>query len=173
MTGRALAQPAVHLGDEGVDQIERHEGLDGTAKAAAVNTNGATAVEHMLGKSKRVHGRLLGTQFGDDILQVHGRAGAGLARQDQELVNVAGVQGRPALIDQAVLVPVVNGTQAGAVAQLGTQLGELGVKVGNVYLAQACLAKLGGDVCARWRRGARNRRHSTGRRTSRSRRGAR
>ncbi len=40
----------------------------------------------------------------------------------------------------------MNGAQAGTVAQLGAQLGELGVKVGNVYLAQACLAKLGGDV---------------------------
>lgn len=49
-------------------------------------------------------------------------------------------------IDQAVFVPVVNGAQAGAVAQLGAQLGELGVKVRHVYLAQACLAKLGGDV---------------------------
>ena len=135
MAGRALAKPAVHLGNEGVDQLERHEGLDGTAKAAAVDTNGATAVEHMLGKSKRVHGRLLGTQFGNNILQVHGGAGAGLTRQDQELVNVAGVQGRPALIDQAVLVPVVNGAQTGTVAQLGTQLGEFGVKVGNIDLA--------------------------------------
>ena len=40
----------------------------------------------------------------------------------------------------------MNGAQAGTVAQLGAQLGELGVKIGNVYLAQACLAKLGGDV---------------------------
>ena len=40
----------------------------------------------------------------------------------------------------------MNGAQAGAVAQLGAQLGEFSVKVGNVYLAQACLAKLGGDV---------------------------
>ena len=40
----------------------------------------------------------------------------------------------------------MNGAQAGAVAQLGAQLGELGVKVGNIDLAQACLAKLGGDV---------------------------
>ena len=146
MTGRALAQPAVHLGNKGVDQVEWHKGLDGATKAAAVDADGATAVEHMLGKSKCVHGRLLGTQFGNNILQVHGRAGAGLARQDQELIDVAGVQGRPALIDQAILVPVVNGAQAGAVAQLGAQLGELGVKIGNVDLAQACLAKLGGNV---------------------------
>ena len=40
----------------------------------------------------------------------------------------------------------MNGAQAGAVAQLGAQLGELGVKVRHVYLAQACLAKLGSDV---------------------------
>ena len=40
----------------------------------------------------------------------------------------------------------MNGAQAGAVAQLGAQLGELGVKIGNVDLAQACLAKLGGNV---------------------------
>ena len=40
----------------------------------------------------------------------------------------------------------MNGAQAGAVAQLGAQLGELGVKVRHVYLAQACLAELGGDV---------------------------
>ena len=40
----------------------------------------------------------------------------------------------------------MNGAQAGAVAQLGAQLGELGVKVGNIDLAQAFLAKLGGDV---------------------------
>ena len=97
----------------------------------------------MLGQRQGIHRRLLGAQLGNDILQVHGRAGAGLARQDQELVDVAGVQGRPALVDQAVLVPVVNGAQAGAVTQLGAQLGELGVKVGNIDLAQACLAKLG------------------------------
>ena len=100
----------------------------------------------MLGQCQGIHGRLLGAQLGNDILQVHGRAGAGLARQDQELIDVAGVQGRPALIDQAILVPVVNGAQTGTVAQLGTQLGELGVKIGNIDLAQACLAKLGGDV---------------------------
>ena len=135
MTGRALAQPAVHLGNEGVDQVERHEGLDGATKAAAVNTNGAAAVEHMLGQCQGIHRRLLGAQLGDDILQVHGRAGAGLARQDQELIDVAGVQGCPALVDQAVFVPVVNGAQAGTVTQLGAQLGELGVKVGNVDLA--------------------------------------
>ena len=40
----------------------------------------------------------------------------------------------------------MNGAQAGTVAQLGAQLGELGVKIGNIDLAQACLAKLGGDV---------------------------
>ena len=40
----------------------------------------------------------------------------------------------------------MNGAQTGAVAQLGAQLGELGVKVGNIDLAQAFLAKLGGDV---------------------------
>ena len=40
----------------------------------------------------------------------------------------------------------MNGAQAGAVAQLGAQLGQLGVKVGNVHLAQACLAKLGGNI---------------------------
>ena len=135
MTGRALAQPAVHLGNEGVDQVERHEGLDGATKAATVNANGAAAVEHVLGQRQSIHGRLLRSQLGNNILQVHGRAGAGLARQDQELVNVAGVQGRPALIDQAVLVPVVNGAQAGTVAQFGTQLGELGVKIGNIDLA--------------------------------------
>ena len=100
----------------------------------------------MLGQCQGIHGRLLGTQLGNNILQVHGGAGAGFARQDQELVNVAGVQSCPALVDQAVLVPVVNGAQAGAVAQLGAQLGELGVKVGDVDLAQARLAKLGGDV---------------------------
>lgn len=128
MTGRALAQPAVHLGNEGVDQIERHEGLDGAAEAAAVNTNGATAVEHMLGQCQGIHGRLLGTQLGNNILQVHGGAGAGFARQDQELVNVAGVQSCPALVDQAVLVPVVNGAQAGAVAQLARSSGSLASK---------------------------------------------
>ena len=111
-----------------------------------MDTNGAAAVEHVLGQRQGIHGRLLGAQLGNDILQVHGRAGAGLARQDQELVDVAGVQGCPALVDQAVFVPVVNGAQAGTVAQLGAQLGELGVKVRHVYLAQACLAKLGGDV---------------------------
>ena len=40
----------------------------------------------------------------------------------------------------------MNGAQTGTVAQLGAQLGESGVKVGNVDLAQACLAKLGSDV---------------------------
>ena len=40
----------------------------------------------------------------------------------------------------------MNGAQAGAVTQLGAQLGEFGVKVRHVYLAQARLAKLGGDV---------------------------
>ena len=89
----------------------------------------------MLGQRQGIHGRLLGAQLGYDILQVHGGAGAGLARQDQELVDVAGVQSCPALVDQAVLVPVVNGAQAGTVAQLGAQLGEFGVKVGHVYLA--------------------------------------
>ena len=84
-----------------------------------MDADGAAAVEHMLGQRQGIHGRLLGAQFGDDILQVHGGAGTGLARQDQELVDVAGAKGCPALIDQAVLVPVVNGAQAGAVAQLG------------------------------------------------------
>ena len=100
----------------------------------------------MLGQRQGIHGRLLRSQLGNNILQVHGGAGAGLARQDQELIDIAGVERCPALVDQAVLVPVVNGAQAGAVAQLGAQLGEFGVKVGNVDLAQACLAKLGGDV---------------------------
>ena len=40
----------------------------------------------------------------------------------------------------------MNGAQAGTVAQLGAQLGEFGVKVRHVYLAQTRLAKLGGDV---------------------------
>ena len=111
-----------------------------------MDADGAAAVEHVLGQCQGIHGGLLGAQLGNDILQVHGRAGAGLARQDQELVDVAGVKSRPALVDQAVLVPVVNGAQAGTVAQLGAQLGELGVKVGNVDLAQARFAKLGGDV---------------------------
>ena len=50
VAGRALAQPAVHLGDEGVDQVERHEGLDGATKAATVDADGASAVEHVLGQ---------------------------------------------------------------------------------------------------------------------------
>ena len=111
-----------------------------------MDADGAAPVKHMLGQCQSIHRGLLRSQLGNDILQVHGRAGAGLARQDQELIDVAGVQGSPALVDQAVFVPVVNGAQAGTVAQLGAQLGEFGVKVRHVYLAQACLAKLGSDV---------------------------
>ena len=40
----------------------------------------------------------------------------------------------------------MNGAQARAVTQLGAQLGQLGIKVGNVDFAQACLAKLGGNI---------------------------
>ena len=85
------------------------------------------------------------------------------ARAREEGVDVRCIECRPALVDQLVLAPVMDGAQHRAVAKVAPQLGDVGVEVVLVNLAEAlplskhggnCLHLLGhggvrvGEVCA-------------------------
>ena len=141
-----LARPngtnTVRVASEGYPliEVERNEGLDGAAKATAVDAHGSAAVQDVLGKAEGVHGGLLAAELGYDVLQIHRGAGAARARQREERVDVRGLQRLPAAVDKAVLIPVVDAAENGAIAKLLAKGGDIAVEVGPVDLAQACVA---------------------------------
>ena len=66
------AQSAVNTGNEAVQNIIGNECLDGTGKAAAVNTEGTPACQIMLAQRQGHSHILVGlVAGGDHILQVH------------------------------------------------------------------------------------------------------
>ena len=143
----ALSQPCIHALAELGGQLDRDEALDGAAEPAAVNTHCAASVQDVLCQAQGEHGVLLAhVNAGEgDVLQVHGRACARLARVGEEGIDVPVLQGCPAFVNEVVLVPVVNGAQHGAIPELLAERRHGGIEIGGVGLAQARMAELRGD----------------------------
>ena len=90
----ACAQNGLHLSLEGIQLLQRHKGLHGAGKAAAVNADSARAVQEMLcGGNGHSHFLMLLVPGRDDVLQVFPAAGAGFVDQLQEGLKITGAQG--------------------------------------------------------------------------------
>jgi len=90
----ACAQNGLHLSLEGIQLLQRHKGLHGAGKAAAVNADSARAVQEMLcGGNGHSHFLMLFVPGRDDVLQVFPAAGAGFVDQLQEGLKITGAQG--------------------------------------------------------------------------------
>ena len=79
---------------KGIQHIEGNERLNGTGKAAAVNTESALALQVGFAQSKRYRNFLMldGT-CGSDVLQIHPGAATGFLDQIQERFDIIPAKG--------------------------------------------------------------------------------
>ena len=88
-----LTQSAVDAGNKSIQHIMGNKGLDGTGKAAAMDTVSAAAIQIMLAQGQgNSHILMLLVAGGNDVLQIHVGRIATLLNQLQELIEVACAQ---------------------------------------------------------------------------------
>ena len=141
----ARAQRALHLGSEGLQQVQGDKGLDGAGEAAAVDPAGAPAVQGPLGhRQGHGHGLLLDRPGGGDVLEQLPGGAARLLHQGQEGVHVAPLQGVGLLLRPPVVGKEVEGPEDRPVPGRLPQLGQLAQHLRLVHLPQHLLAEEGG-----------------------------
>ena len=129
-----FAQCCIDTGNEAIQHIHGHEGLDSAGKATAVDTVSTPAVQIMFAESQADSHILMGfVAGGNDVLQIHVGGVAALLDQLQEAVEVACFQssyllGNPVIflveVDSALLFPVFDPLRPFAVDSSGKKKGK-------------------------------------------------
>ena len=110
-------EQSFHTGAEGLELLQRYKGLYRPGEAAAMDPDGACAVQQLPAQGQNHRNRLLaGVRCGPGILKVQGGGEARGVYQGQEACEIAPLQCLRLLNGPAVIVVEVQSPEDGPVA---------------------------------------------------------